>query len=178
MKNIILIGMKGCGKTTVGYILSQKLGWDFIEVDKITESIHKRNKGEKLSCSNIFKFYGEKYFREIESEACHEIARLNPDKSAVISCGGGTVLAINNQKILKRRGIIVFLDTDHKIILKRIMKCKLPSLIKNKRNPQMEIMALIDQRQPIYNRLADQTIKIINESPEEVVDNIIKSVNL
>lgn len=178
MKKIILIGMKACGKTTIGNLLSQKLDWDFIELDKMTESIHKKIKCEELSCSNIFKTYGKKYFRTIETEACKKIAKFNSIKSAVISCGGGTVLSNRNRQILKKLGALIFLDTDKKVLMKRILGGKIPSFIQNKKNPAIEIMELINQRKPLYNKLADQTIKIIYETPEEIANNIIKSINL
>lgn len=100
-KNIVLIGMPGCGKTTIGKSVANETDKNFIDTDD--EIIKKAG----MSIPEIFEKYGEKKFREIESEVIKEVAAL---QSSVIATGGGAVLNPLNVSLLKENGIIVFID--------------------------------------------------------------------
>lgn len=100
MKNITLVGMPGCGKSTVGKILAKKTGRDFIDLDDyISEKYGK-------SPSVIIQNEGELKFREIETECLEEISKLS---SKVISCGGGVVIAPHNRYLIKQNSICVYI---------------------------------------------------------------------
>ena len=98
-KNLVLTGMMGVGKSTVGKILSKKLGFNFIDIDKIIE------KKEKNSINSIFKIKGESYFRKLETEIT--LRKLKED-NAVISLGGGAFLV----KII-RKSLMVLTSQRH-----------------------------------------------------------------
>ena len=100
-RNIVLIGMPGCGKTTIGKSVAMETKKKFIDTDD--EIVKKTG----MSIPEIFEIYGEKKFREIESEVIKEVAAL---QSAVIATGGGAVLNPQNVSLLKENGIIVFID--------------------------------------------------------------------
>ena len=100
-RNIVLIGMPGCGKTTIGKSVANETDKSFIDTD---DEIVKRT---GMSIPEIFQKYGEKKFREIESEVIKEVAAL---QSAVIAKGGGAVLNPLNVSLLKENGVIVFID--------------------------------------------------------------------
>ena len=100
-RNIVLIGMPGCGKTTIGKAVANETQKEFIDTDD--EIVKKTG----MSIPEIFKKYGEKKFREIESEVIKEVAAL---QSAVIATGGGAVLNPENVLLLKENGITVFID--------------------------------------------------------------------
>ena len=101
MKNIVLIGMPGCGKTTVGNLLAKKLNWNFVDCDALIE------KSEGISIPQIFESFGEQYFRDLESSTLNSLA----DKSdSVISTGGGIVEKPQNIEALKKCGTVVFLN--------------------------------------------------------------------
>jgi shikimate kinase len=110
-KNIVLIGMRGSGKTTIGKLLAKKLNKDFIDTDNYIE------KKERKKISKIVDEKGWDYFREKEKKCIEEISKSG---NSIISTGGGVVLNEENIKNLKRNGIIVFIKTPIKILLKRI----------------------------------------------------------
>lgn len=101
MKNIILIGMMGCGKTTAGHLLAQQLGRPFVDCDELMEG----NTGRTIS--EIFAQDGERGFRSLESQV---LEQLSHQEGLVIATGGGAVLSRNNVVSLRRNGILVFLD--------------------------------------------------------------------
>lgn len=100
-RNIVLIGMPGCGKTTIGKAVAEEIQKEFIDTDD--EIIRKTG----MSIPEIFQKFGEKRFREIESQVIKEVAAL---QSAVIATGGGAVLNSENISLLKENGITVFID--------------------------------------------------------------------
>ena len=101
MKNIVLIGMPACGKSTIGYWLSKKINYPFVDVDRYLEE------KENRIISDIFSNEGEEYFRELETKYLKE---LSEKEGIIISTGGGAVKNKENIDILKENGIIVFLN--------------------------------------------------------------------
>ena len=99
--NIILTGLRGSGKSKIGKILSGKLEWEFLDLDKEIE------KAEGMTIPEIYKEHGWEYFREKEKAT---VARLGNIENTVISLGGGTIVDPENQKILKELGTIVYLE--------------------------------------------------------------------
>lgn len=100
-KNVILIGMPGCGKSTVGELLSKKLCRPFIDIDdKIKERIH-------MTICDFFKAYGEEAFRKIETDVLAEYAKLS---GQIIATGGGIVTVSDNLPLMKQNGTIVMLN--------------------------------------------------------------------
>ena len=111
--NIILIGFRGTGKTTIGKLLAKQLGKEFIDADVYLE------KKEGMSIKDVFKKGGETLFRDIESKVITELSLLD---NKVIATGGGAVLREENVKNLKRHGIIILLDADANTLHKRIQR--------------------------------------------------------
>lgn len=173
VKNIILIGMKACGKSTVGKLLAQKLGIEFIELDQKIEKTHFMGKKEKLNFREIFKKQGAVYFRQLESETLKKITQEKKYSRFVLSCGGGTPLNENNQKILKELGEVIFLDVDKMVLLPRILKHDVPAFFPYQHDPKKSLDELLKKRKPIYEKIADKIISFDNETPEELVKKII-----
>lgn len=173
---LILIGMKTCGKTTVGKLLSQKLGLSFVELDNEIETKHFLDKNEKLSFREIFRKYGKTYFRNIESDTLLELSKLLADKEFVFASGGGTPLKNKNSKILKKLGFNIFLNVDKEILLERILKDGISSFFPFPDNPEKSLDELLKQRLPIYEQLAQFSLTINIETPEEIVDKILKEI--
>ena len=103
MKNIVLIGMMGCGKTTVGRLLSQRLGRELTDTDALIEE------REGRAIPDIFAREGEAYFRALELELCRE---LSGREGLVIACGGGLPLRDGAIAALKEGGTVFWLDRD------------------------------------------------------------------
>lgn len=177
MENIVLIGMKACGKSTVGKLLAQKLGIKFIELDQEIEKVNFMDKNEKLSFREIFKKHGSEYFRSLEKKVLGEISRKIKNERIVLACGGGTSLDPENQTLLVQLGRIIFLDADEEILLPRILKHGIPAFFPFPKNPKKSLRELLKKRRPIYKKIADEIISFKSESPETLVNKIFTLIN-
>ena len=160
-KSITLIGMPGCGKTTIGKLLSKKLNYQFIDIDSYIEE----KQGKTID--EIFK-NGEEYFRNIETEACRELGEI---KNSIISSGGGVVKRYINIEYLKRESIVIFIDRPLIRILNDIDVKKRPLLA----NGKEVLYKLYDERYGLYKKYCDYRIKNIG-SLEEVIDKMLKII--
>lgn len=156
-KNIVLIGMPGCGKSTIGKILSQKLEIEFCDVDEYIEKIQGK------TIQEIFK-NGEDYFRDIESKAGEELSRTC---SKVISTGGGVIKKLENIDTLKKNGIIIFINRPLENIISDVDVSKRPLLKEGKE----KIYKLYKERYDLYKKYCDYEI-MNDDKLEEVVSEI------
>lgn len=145
MKNIVLIGLTGCGKTTIGKQLAPLLNMDFVDMDSYIE------KKEGKTVKEIFASRGETYFRSLETIASEELSQAG---GKVIATGGGVVLNPKNIDYLKQNGIIIFLDRSPQTILRKINLSIRPMLAENKNR----LYELDKERRPLYEAYADLTI--------------------
>ena len=160
MKNIVLIGMPACGKSTIGYWLSKKINYPFVDVDRYLEE------KENRIISDIFSNEGEKYFRELETKYLKE---LSEKEGIIISTGGGAVKNKENIDILKENGIIVFLNRTIDDISRENHRNR--PLLQNPDN----IRKLYDERIKLYRRHAHIIIKN-DDSMDVIVDRIITAL--
>lgn len=165
MKNIVLTGFMGTGKTTVGQLLAEELHRPFIDTDQLIE--------EKLDAkiNEIFKKIGEPKFRDFETQT---IALLSNLEDYVISCGGGAVVNPANVSNLNKNGIIINLYASPNHILKRLDEVDSRPLIKQMLNPFDGIKKLLAQRQKAYEQCAF-AINTDNLTPEQVVKKILSN---
>jgi shikimate kinase len=162
--NIVLIGMRGSGKTTVGKLLAEKLGKKFIEMDELIAQRVGRGIPE------IVAQYGWGKFREAETEITREVAELD---NVVNATGGGVVTREENVRELKRKGKLVWLKADMGTLLRRIGDNQSrPSL--TGKPPQEDLAVVLAERAPIYQRCADVIIDTEDKSPEEVAEAIAR----
>jgi len=160
MRNIVLIGFMGTGKSTVGKRLAQLLAWDFVDTDcEIGEVTN-------LSVTEIFRRHGETRFR---SEERVVVARLSQQEQIVIATGGGTVLNPSNWEALARNGIMIGLHASLEAILSRIGHKNDRPLLKG---PKEEIERLWSERQACYAQ-ADFTVDTTEKDIDEVVSEIL-----
>ena len=161
-KNIVLIGMPGSGKTTIGRMLSQNMKVKFIDVDKFIE------KETESTITEIFQ-QGEEYFRKIECEAIYKLTRK---KAAIISTGGGVIKNPENIKALRETGIIIFIDRPVENIANNASISKRP-LLKQGIN---KIYEIFDERYEVYKEYCDYII--VNDGTlEEIVEKIICKID-
>ena len=160
MKNIVLIGMPACGKSTIGYWLSKKINYSFVDVDRYLEE------KENRIISDIFSNEGEEYFRELETKYLKE---LSENEGIIISTGGGAVKNKENIDILKENGIIVFLNRTIDDISRENHRNR--PLLQNPDN----IRKLYDERIKLYRQYADIIIKN-DDSMDVIVDRIITAL--
>lgn len=173
MKNdiIYLAGFMGAGKSTIGPILANTIGWDFCDLDLLIES----NVGKKVR--QIFEQNGEDFFRKCESDMLLELSKKN---KMVVSLGGGTMVSEKNFEILKNSGTIIYLKASTDSFYKRLkFKRDRPSLGVNEAEDftKDKLVNRIDQlmtkRAKFYEQ-ADIVVNTDNSSVGRTVDKIVK----
>lgn len=159
MTRIVLIGAPGSGKSTVGVALAAQLQWPFIDTDALIEL------KESRKITDLFVDRGEEYFRSVEFETLKEVLQ---ETSAVISLGGGAPISQPAQDaISSSNSTIVFLDVSLATAAPRVgFNRDRPLLLGN---PRAQWQALSDQRRPIYEKLATQSIKVDDMTVDEII---------
>jgi shikimate kinase len=159
MTRIVLIGAPGSGKSTIGVALASHLQWPFIDTDALIEL------KESKKITDLFVDNGEEYFRGVEFETLKEVLQ---EETAVISLGGGAPISIEAQDCISSSdSIIVFLDVSLATAAPRVgFNRDRPLLLGN---PRAQWQALSDQRRPIYEKLATQSIKVDDMTVDEVI---------
>ncbi len=143
--NIVLTGFMGSGKTTVGKWLAEVLGVEFVDLDSKIET------EQNMKITEIFDKYGEEYFRKLETKACEDCLRF---ENTVISTGGGTVIRFDNDKILKKNSLIIFLNRTLDEIYRNLQGSTNRPLLQVQ-NVEEHIRSLYEMRQPQYLERAD-----------------------
>jgi shikimate kinase len=159
MTRIVLIGAPGSGKSTVGMALAAHLQWPFVDTDALIEL------KESKKITDLFVDNGEEYFRAVEFETLQEVLQ---EPSAVISLGGGAPISQGAQAaLLSSDSVIVFLDVSLATAAPRVgFNRDRPLLLGN---PRAQWQALSDQRRPIYEKVATQSIKVDDMTVDEII---------
>ena len=160
-KNIVFLGMMGSGKSSIGSLISQKLGLDFFDIDQQIE------KELKMKISEIFNTKGEKYFRVFEEKVSLDILKK---KNSVISLGGGTFLNKNIRKIILKDHLSFWLKLSaHKLISRIKYNPKRPIAFNSTKE---DLVQLIKNRSKIYSK-ALYKMDCDNLSKKEIVSDIL-----
>ena len=148
----------GSGNSTSGKLLADKLGFVFVDLDKIIEIY------QDITIPEIFERYGEKYFSDVETEV---IKKIYGNSSCVFACGGGVVLKEENMKIIKENSTVIFLKVGPDKAYSRLAgSCDRPLLKTG--NVKIKIRSLISEREDLYKRYADIIIDTDKISAESV----------
>ncbi|KJR42301.1 Shikimate kinase [Candidatus Magnetoovum chiemensis] len=164
--NIVLTGFMGTGKTTVGKLLSTKLGKTFIDIDEEIE------REACITINEIFMKHGEKYFREIETEM---IKKHSSKQNLILATGGGTVLKEENMQLLRNNGIIINLFATPQVIYERLKDKDDRPLLKVE-NPLIKIEELLEYRTPFYKN-TDLFVNTHHKPLQEIIDDILDAIN-
>ena len=163
MKNVVLIGFMGAGKTAVGRLLAQRLNMQYLDTDEMIE------KREGRTINDIFAGPGESFFRDVESKILDIIADV---RDHVISTGGGIILRRENVLKLKGMGVVVLLWADPGTIYERLKDTDDRPLLKAE-DSRKKIKEILDNREPIYRETADHVVDTSGLSPEEACNRIM-----
>jgi shikimate kinase len=166
-RNLVLIGYRGAGKTTVARRLALTLGWDWVDADVEIEL----RAGKSIAA--IFSDDGEQAFRDLESQVVTELCRRHRH---VLAVGGGAVLRPENRRALRRAGHVVWLRVRPETVLARLAAD--PSTTDRRPNlttagGEAEVRQLIEARRPIYDEVADCSVDTDGKSPERIADEIL-----
>lgn len=165
-KPVVLVGLMGAGKTTIGQIMADALNIDFIDSDQ-----HLENK-EGRTIAQIFAQEGEDYFRNAEKQNILEI--LEYQIPCILATGGGAFMNLETRKQILKSALSVFLKADLDELVKRIGTGEGRPLF-NDKNPKDVLADLIDMRYPTYCD-ATLTVKVADEAPEQSAQNVINSL--
>ena len=160
---IILVGMMGAGKTTVGRALAACLGWAHLDSDEQVMARTGRTVPE------LFAERGEPAFRAEEALALAEA--LSGDDPVVVSAAGGVVLSAENRGLLARSGSVVWLRADPQLLVQRVGRGRGRPLLDE--DPASRLVELYEVRRPLYESVAEVTVDVDGLTTAEVVDRIL-----
>ena len=162
-KKIVLIGMMGSGKSTIGALLSKKMNMKFIDIDSKIEII------EKQTISQIFKLKGEKYFRAIEVKTILSLLE-SKEKELILSLGGGSFLDEKVRKSVKNNSLSFWLNWKPSTIVERIRNSSKRPIIQGLNDQEIEKM-MVDRNK--YYSKSNFKIDCDNHKKNEIVDRIV-----
>jgi shikimate kinase len=162
-RSIVLIGMMGVGKSSIGRRLGARLGIPFIDADAEIE------KAAGMSIADIFSHHGEAAFRSGESRV---IARLLDGGPQVLATGGGAVMNPDTRTLIKEKGVSVWLSAELDLLMRRINKRKSERPMLHTADPAATLRALLAEREPIYAQ-ADLTVHSREVPHDAVVAEIV-----
>ena len=164
--NLVLCGMMGSGKSTVGKYLATRLSYAFVDTDDVLE-------GRFGKITDIFTQFGEEYFREREREVCVELAK---SEGLVLATGGGLVLKKENVDCLKKSGTLIFLRAKASTLAERLQADTDRPLLQTEGDLEPRIAELLQIRTPIYESVADYILDVDGKTPEEIAEEIIEKL--
>jgi len=160
--NIVLTGMMGSGKSSVGKELASYLLFNYLDTDEMIE------KKTKLTINEIFRKYGEEYFRKLETETVKLVSVLD---SYVISTGGGIVINKENMDILRKSSLIINLWASPEILWERLKNFSDRPLLKVK-EPVKKLKQILKEREKYY-RDCDLQINTENKKIRDIIEEIV-----
>jgi shikimate kinase len=166
-RSLVLVGMMGAGKSTIGRRLSARLGLPFLDADAEIELAH-----AGMTIPEIFTAHGEPYFRDGEARV---IARLLDSGPAVLATGGGAFLREETRDRIRNKAISIWLKVDSDVIMRRVKRRSDRPLLQTA-DPDATVERLIREREPIY-RQADVTVWSRDVPHEKIVDECIEALH-
>ena len=162
--NLVLCGMMGAGKSTIGIKIAELTGRRWYDTDGVISDRYGK-------ISDIFEYYGEPHFRKLETEVVKEFAGQD---DLVISTGGGLVLKSENNAALQKNGKIVFLRATLKTLNQRlVLDGTRPLLQASTESISDRLERLLKERTPIYEHVADYIVDVDGKTPLEIAKEIV-----
>ena len=173
--NVILIGMKHCGKTTLGSALSARWRCPFYDVDRMIEEHNERETGQRLGVREIFSAGGEDRFRELEARVvCDLFLRLDKENgSHVVAVGGRTALNKRVDALLGAMGVVVYLEVSPEEMFARVKRSGLPAFV-DQNDPENHFLELYKERAPHYRRLARLSVNLDGLNADAALEELCR----
>jgi len=167
MKNIALIGFMGSGKSTIGPLLADLLGWSFVDLDSKTEELA----GEHVA--EIFE-RGEAHWRRFEGQALASAARLD---RVVLACGGGIILGPENRELLRKAFLTIYLQAGSETLFERVRDTRARPLL-NVPDPKAAVVKLYGERRELYEAVAHTIVSTENRPPADIAAEAAAAVKV
>jgi shikimate kinase len=164
-RSIVLVGLMGAGKSTIGRRLAHRLGLPFRDAD------HEIEAAAGMTIPDIFAIYGEAYFRDGERRV---IARLLQDGPMVLATGGGAFMSQETRAQVRERGLSIWLKADLDVLMRRVRKRSNRPLLQNP-DPEGTMRKLMEARYPVYAE-ADMTVESHEAPHDRVVGEVLKAL--
>ena len=164
-RSLVLVGLMGCGKSSIGKRLSTRLGLPFIDADEEIERVAQK------SISEIFADHGEAFFRDREAKV---IARLLASGPQVLATGGGAFITSETREKIREAGVSIWLRADLPVLMRRVGKRDTRPLLKNG-DPEQVMKDLMASRYPIYGE-ADLTVESRDVPHDSIVSEIVAAL--
>lgn len=165
MKNIILTGFMGSGKTSVGIRLSYRVRRTMTDTDKKIERLY------RMKISEIFERLGEEAFRDMETQCLEKL--LEETRGQIISVGGGLPMRERNRELLRQLGTVIYLRVRPETVCSRLAADTTRPLLQGE-DREEKVQKLIEERGPIYESAADIIIDVDGKIVDEIVDEILE----
>lgn len=172
--NLILIGFKYSGKTSIGKELAKTTQKKFIDTDYLIQEHHYAMTQKNMTISDIYQNCGKDYFRHLEKMI---IKNLSPDKNTIIATGGGSILNSENALHLKSLGKLIYLQTSIETLLERLNQ-KSPPQFLSKNTLKESFIAHYQERLTIYEDIADTILPTDNKSIAVLTNEIIANLRI
>src|ERR1700733_4966331 len=165
-RSIVLVGMMGVGKSSVGRRLAVRLSIPFVDADSEIET------AAKMTIPEIFARHGEPYFRSGEARV---IARLLEGGPQVLATGGGAFMNADTRALIRQKGVSVWLHADLEVLLRRTSKRRSDRPLLQTDDPSETLRALLAEREPVY-ALADLTVQSRDVPHEAIVADVMTAL--
>ncbi len=162
---IVLVGLMGAGKSTIGRKTAQILSLPFVDAD------HEIETASRMTIPELFEAYGEPEFRALERRV---IARLLKQGPQVLATGGGAYMSADTRRAIARHGVAVWLKADIDVLMERVMRKQNRPLLKTA-DPRETMRKLIDERYPVYGQ-ADVTVVSRDEKKDVIATELVSAL--
>ena len=171
--NIILAGAKSSGKSTVGPLLQQSTGLNFVDIDDLILKKFASLGLNFVTCAEAYRKEGRDKFRQIESEIISEVANQSWQ---IVAPGGGALLNSQSRRILKPNSVWIYLSASSQTLWSRISQNQLPAYLENSKTPKQDFASRLNLLDEILDPLCDYKISVDTKSPDDIAQEIVACV--
>jgi len=168
-RSVVLVGLMGAGKSTIGKQLGSDLNLDFVDAD------HEIENAAQMSIADIFALYGEQEFRQLEHRVILRLLQNTLESSPIIlATGGGAFMNSLTRAAIGEHAISIWLKADLDLLMERVLRKNTRPLLQND-NPRAVMQTLMRERYPVY-ALADITVPSRDASREEITEDVLNAL--